>query len=123
MENYNFYDSKKNCSENQSIKNEEKKTNDNTDKIFSKGIKDKKDFLKIKNLKIPIRLSNSNKIDNKSFSSSINILKEYDKDVIPKNENNLEILNKTKHNSLAISNYSDLYNINIKKSNKNCIVF
>jgi len=120
MENYNFYDSKKNCSENQSIKNEEKKTNDNTDKIIFKGIKDKKDFLKIKNLKIPMRLSNSNKIDNKSFASSINILKEYDKDAASKNENNLEILNKTKHNSLAVSNYNDLYNINSKKSNKNC---
>ena len=123
MENYNFYDSKNNSSKNQSIKNEAKKTNNNTDKNIFKEIKDKKDLFSTKNLEIPIKISNSNKIDNKSFTSSINILKEYDKDHVSKNENNLEILNKTKHNSLAISNYNDLYYINSKKSNKNCIAF
>jgi len=41
MENYNFCDSKKNCNDNQSIKNDEK-INDNTDK--NKRINEKKDF-------------------------------------------------------------------------------
>ena len=123
MENYNSSYSKKNGSEEQSIKNEEKKTNDNADINFFKRVKEKKNFLKIKNLEIPIRLNNSTKIDNKSFTSSINIFKEYDKDAASKNENNLEILNKTKHNNLDISNYNDLSNINSKKSNKNCTIF
>lgn len=50
------------------------------------------------------------------------MLKEYDKDIVLKNENNLEILNKSKNNSIAVSNYNDLYYINNKKSSKNCII-
>lgn len=123
LENYDFYESKKNCSENQSVKNDQNKINDKTDK--NKGIKEKKDCIKIKNMEIPIRNNHTNNkiIDNKSFASSINMLKEYDKDFASKFENNLEILNKRKHKSLAMPNYNDLYNINNKKSSKNCIVF
>ena len=114
VENYKFSDPKKNFSENLSIKNEEKIINDNINKN-----KETKDFLQIKNLEIPIRLSNNIIIDSKSFSNSFNLFKEDDKDAVSKNEN----LNKIKNNTLTISNYNDLYNINNKKSNKSCIIF
>ena len=111
----------KNMNENQSEKNEDTKTNENTYTNFFKANKERKNLIKIKNLEMPFksRNNNSNIIDNKSCTSSVNIFKELEKDDNSKYENKIELINKNdKPNKF---NHSDNNSINSKEE-KQCII-
>ena len=112
----------KNMNENQSERIEETKTNEHIDTNIFKANKERKSFITIKNLEIPIKNqnnNNSNIIDNKSFASSLNIFNELEKDNNSKCENKIEIINKndkpTKYNLI------DNNNINSNEE-KQCII-
>ena len=111
----------KNMNENQSERIEETKTNENIDTNIFKANKERKSFIKIKNLEIPIKSQKNNSyiIDNKSFASSLNIFKEFEKEDSSKFENKIELINK--NDKPTKFNLSDNNTINSKEE-KQCII-
>ena len=114
-------DLNKNKSEHQSENNEEKLTRDvdnNKSNIYKKA-KRKKNSFNLKNIEIPIKSNVININGEKSFTSSKNIFREFDKDDSSK-INKIQLLNSKKNiNSVFVNN---IYNIENKRE-KNCIVF
>ena len=110
-----------NKTEHQSENNEEKLTFDvdNTKSNIYKKTKRKKNSFNLKNIEIPAKTNVVNMNGDKSFASSNNIFRDFDKDSNSK-INKIQLLNTKKNiNSVFVNN---IYNIENKRE-KNCIAF
>ena len=113
---------KKSLNENLIDKIEDQKTNEkneNMENKYFKGVKEHKNNRNLKNVELSQNNQNIHS-DNKSFSSSINIFKEMEKDDNSRCENKLKLLNN--NNSSKANNNNENNSANSQKE-KQCSIF
>ena len=113
---------KKSLNENLTDKIEDQKTNEkneNMENKYFKGVKEHKNNRNLKNVELSQNNQNIHS-DNKSFSSSINIFKEMEKDDNSRCENKLKLLNN--NNSSKANNNNENNSANSQKE-KQCSIF